>query len=179
MRRETKLNLAVVIGLTAISVPGAARMFYKKYNDPRPMYMNDGRRQVVPYMTPNAGVTARSGPEAVVRWAGSLAGGAYLTPPRMSRDRTFQVLSAEGGRAEVLSWDPTLTRRLVAGGATEVALPAGVVAALRDGGYVRPPATVAYVRAPVEGGEVGLAGDVARVGGTPDADTDVTAAPGA
>ena len=158
MRRETKWNIVLVVVLTAISVPGAVRMFVKKYNDPREMYTSDGRRLTVPYMMPNAGVTDRAGPAVVAAWADSFTAGETFAPPLMSPDVGFQVLGVDGSAADVMTWDATLTARAELAEATVIDVPEPIVEELRDGGYVRPPAEVALLRVPVRDGRVTVDG---------------------
>lgn len=155
VRRETKINLVIVTLLVVGSVPGAVRVFYKRYTDEgRRLALPDTARPTVPYMFPLATPTKqRVVPEQTAAWIRSLATGRLDGPfevlHEMSPDRTVETAArAEDGTVLEIAWDGETAAAWIAEGAPRIPLPAAVAEELRNGGYVKPPKAIALRRTP-------------------------------
>ncbi|MEM8873968.1 MAG: hypothetical protein AAGD32_06875 [Planctomycetota bacterium] len=149
MRRETKINWIIVAILIVGSVPGAVRVWYKRYTeDGRRVALPDTARPEVPYMLPVETPTKdRIVPPLTAQWLASLAdarlGDNVAMAHRMNPQLTIETVAEAPGKTLEIAWNGELAATWIAGGATRMPLPDAIRMELRDYGYVKPPRAVA------------------------------------
>ncbi|MEM6315164.1 MAG: hypothetical protein AAF743_13810 [Planctomycetota bacterium] len=149
MRRETKINWIIVTVLIVGSVPGALRVWYKRYTEEgRRVAMPDTARPAVPYMLPlDTPTKDRIVPPFTGKWLRSLAearlGDNLAMVHRMDPALATEVAAEAPGKSLEIAWDGTTAAAWIADGATRMPLPDAIREELRDNGFVKPPKAIA------------------------------------
>jgi hypothetical protein len=168
MTRETRFNLIFLAIFLAVSLPGAVILVKKKMRPgatPAPLSRPDPVRRELPYMAPQvtSDRVTRYVPPVARQWLSEIdrsrgGSGEFLLrdrQPVMSDDRSLQVLNATDSTVTLILWESIkepivkVDSQIVERETHRAEIPPAVRSELQDGGFVDPPNSIVWLRAPL------------------------------